>query len=65
MPETDRVELERVARELHDEASSTNPEPGRIRQFAMQVKGMLVEAGATAAAQVGIQMAEQALGTLV
>ncbi|RPK32107.1 hypothetical protein EES40_36845 [Streptomyces sp. ADI93-02] len=65
MPETDRVELERVARELHDEASSANPEPGRIRQFATQVKSMLVEAGATAAAQVGIQMAEQALSTLV
>ncbi|WP_148663787.1 hypothetical protein [Streptomyces ambofaciens] len=65
MPETDRVELERVAQELHDEATSPSPEPGRMRQFATQVKDMLVGAGATAAAQVGIQMAEQALGTLV
>ncbi|MGW0551538.1 hypothetical protein [Streptomyces altiplanensis] len=64
MPETDRVELERVARELHDEATSPNPEPGRMRQFATQVKTMLVGAGATAAAQVGLQMAEQALSTL-
>ncbi|WP_331749060.1 hypothetical protein [Streptomyces chartreusis] len=65
MPETDRVELERVAQELHDEATSPSPEPGRMRQFATQVKAMLVEAGATAASQVGIQMAEQALGTLL
>ncbi|MEU1436399.1 hypothetical protein ABZ438_20260 [Streptomyces sp. NPDC005786] len=64
MPETDRVELERVAREFHDEASSANPQPGRIRQCATQVKAMLVEDGATAAAQVGIQMAEQALRTV-
>ncbi|MQL62876.1 hypothetical protein F6Q10_09695 [Streptomyces vinaceus] len=65
MPETDRVELERVAQKLHAEATSPAPEPGRMRQFATQVKDMLVGAGATAAAQVGIQMAEQALGTLV
>lgn len=65
MPEADRVELERVAQELHDEATSANPEPGRMRQFTTRVKAMLVDARATAAAQVGIQMAEQALGTLV
>ncbi|WP_416531562.1 hypothetical protein [Streptomyces coelicoflavus] len=64
MPEADRVELERVAQELHDEATSANPEPGRMRQFTTRVKAMLVDARATAAAQVGIQ-AEQALGTLV
>ncbi|MEU9558316.1 hypothetical protein [Streptomyces fumanus] len=63
--EADRAELERVAQELHDEATSANPEPGRMRQFTTRVKAMLVDAGATAAAQVGIQMAEQALGTLV
>ncbi|MFE7793753.1 hypothetical protein [Streptomyces sp. NPDC057460] len=65
MPDPDRVELECVAQEFHDEATSPNPEPGRMRQFTTRVKNMLVEAGATAAAQVGIQMAEQALGTLV
>jgi hypothetical protein len=65
MPAPDRVELERVAQELHDEATSPSPEPGRMRQFTNQVKAMLVEVGSTAAAQVGIQMAEQALGTLV
>ncbi|MEV7318076.1 hypothetical protein AB0N56_34745 [Streptomyces microflavus] len=43
-------------------ARRPGPDPA---QFAMQVKGMLVEAGATAAAQVGIQMAEQARSTLV
>ncbi|MDX3531138.1 hypothetical protein P1P75_33215 [Streptomyces sp. ID05-39B] len=65
MSDPDRGELERVAQELHDEATSPSPEPGRTRQFATQAKTLLVEAGATAAAQVGIQMAENALGTLV
>ncbi|MEU9213402.1 hypothetical protein AB0D27_37225 [Streptomyces sp. NPDC048415] len=65
MPERDRVELERVARELHAEATSPNPEPGRMRQFATQVKDKLLEAGTTMAATVGVQMAEQALGTLM
>ncbi|MFD4232148.1 hypothetical protein [Streptomyces sp. NPDC058545] len=46
MPDPDRVELERVAQELHDEATSPNPEPGRMRQFTTRVKNMLVEAGA-------------------
>ncbi|MFF4354642.1 hypothetical protein [Streptomyces sp. NPDC001530] len=61
LAEADRAELERVAQELHDEATSANPEPGRLRQFAVQVKDKLLEAGTTMAATVGIQMAEQAL----
>lgn len=65
MPEPDRVELERVAQDLHDEATSENPEPGRLRQFATQLKDKLLEAGTTMAATMGVQMAEQALGTLM
>ncbi|MEU6573578.1 hypothetical protein [Streptomyces sp. NPDC046805] len=65
LAEPDRVELARVAQELHTEATSPNPEPGRMRQFAAQVKDKLLEAGSTMAATVGIQMAEQALGTLM
>ncbi|MEJ8639821.1 hypothetical protein [Streptomyces sp. MS2.AVA.5] len=65
MPEPDRVELERVAQDLHDEATSENPEPGRLRQFATQLKDKLLEAGTTMAATMGVQMAEQALGALV
>ncbi|MFE4255351.1 hypothetical protein ACFRU3_38935 [Streptomyces sp. NPDC056910] len=65
MPEPDRVELERVAQDLHDEATSENPEPGRLRQFATQLKDKLLEAGTTMAAMMGVQMAEQALGALV
>lgn len=61
----DRAALERVAQELHDEATSPNPEPGRMRQFATQVKEKLLEAGTTMAATVGVQMAEQALGTVM
>ncbi|GCB53238.1 hypothetical protein [Streptomyces sp. NL15-2K] len=65
MPEPDRVELERVAQDLHDEATSENPEPGRLRQFTTQLKDKLLEAGITMAATMGVQMAEQALGTLM
>ncbi|MFC5253556.1 hypothetical protein [Streptomyces nigrescens] len=38
MFETDRVELERAAQDLHTEATSENPELGRLRQFANQLK---------------------------
>ncbi|WSK66772.1 hypothetical protein OG295_00300 [Streptomyces sp. NBC_01276] len=49
MAETDRGELERVAQDLHAEATSEDPEPGRLRQFATQVKDELLEAGTTIA----------------
>ncbi|MFE6022743.1 hypothetical protein ACFQ6O_40555 [Streptomyces sp. NPDC056441] len=65
LPETDRVELERVAQDLHDEATSGNPEPGRLRQFATQLKDKLLEGAPTMAATQGIQMVEQALAALV
>jgi hypothetical protein len=65
LADPDRAELERVAQELHNEAMSSNPEPGRMRQFATQVKEKLMEAGSTMAATVGVQMAEQALGSLM
>lgn len=65
MSEPDRVDLERVAQELHAEATSPNPEPGRMRQFATQLKDKMLEAGSTMAATMGVQMAEQALGTLL
>ncbi|MFE4331377.1 hypothetical protein ACFRQM_18680 [Streptomyces sp. NPDC056831] len=62
--DTDRVELERVAQDLHAEATSENPEPGHLRQFATQFKDKLLEAGTTIAATMGVQMAEQALAAL-
>jgi hypothetical protein len=65
MPEPERVELERVAQDLHDEATSDNPKPGRLRQFTTQLKDKLLEASTTMAATMGVQMAEQALGTLL
>ena len=65
MLEPERVERERVAQDLHDEATSENPEPGRLRQFTTQLKDKLLEAGTTMAATMGVQMAEQALGALV
>ncbi|MCX4400031.1 hypothetical protein OG887_44015 (plasmid) [Streptomyces sp. NBC_00053] len=65
MSETDRVELERVAQDLHAEATSGNPEPGRLRQFATQLKDKLLEGATTMAATQGVQMAEQALAGLM
>ena len=61
----DRAELERGAQDLHAEASSENPEPGRLRQFAIQLKDKLLDAGTTIAATMGAQMADQALAALV
>lgn len=60
----DRAELERVAQELHTEATSESPDPGRLRQFATHLKDKLLEAGTTIAATVGVQMADQALAAL-
>lgn len=65
LPDEDRVELERVAQDLHTEATSGNPEPGRLRQFAAQLKDKLLESATTMAATQGIQMAQQALATLM
>lgn len=65
LPDEDRVELERVAQDLHDEATSANPEPGRLRQFATQIKDKLLAGATTMAATQGIQMAEQALAALM
>ncbi|MGW2417587.1 hypothetical protein ACWCV5_36325 [Streptomyces tubercidicus] len=63
--DADRAELERVAQDLHTEATSENPEPGRLRQFATQLKDKLLEAGTTIAATMGVQMADQALAALM
>ncbi|MGV9885192.1 hypothetical protein [Streptomyces sp. NPDC003006] len=65
MSETDRVELEHVAQDLHTEATSETPEPGRLRQLATQLKDKLLETGTTIAATMGVQMADQALAALV
>ncbi|MEV5255933.1 hypothetical protein AB0K98_29745 [Streptomyces werraensis] len=65
LSDEDRVELERVAQDLHDEATSGTPEPGRLRQFANQLKEMLLAGATTMAATQGIQMAEQALAALM
>ncbi|MGW6202216.1 hypothetical protein ACWF9B_00965 [Streptomyces sp. NPDC055089] len=65
MEEPDRAELERVTQELHEEASSNAPQGSRLRQLAGQIKDRLLEAGASMASTVGVQMAEQAIGTLV
>ncbi|MFJ7280267.1 hypothetical protein [Kitasatospora sp. NPDC098663] len=64
MSDIDRAELDRIAQDLHAEASSAHPEPGRLRQIATQAKDKLLEAGTTIAATIGVQMAEQAITAL-
>ncbi|MFI1769159.1 hypothetical protein ACH41H_45010 [Streptomyces sp. NPDC020800] len=64
IPEPERVELERAAQGLHAEATAESPQRSRLRELASQVKDRLLAAGSTMAAQVGIQMAEQALNSL-
>ncbi|MEV7676484.1 hypothetical protein [Streptomyces sp. NPDC088752] len=59
------MKLERAAQDLHAEATAESPEPGRLRQLATKVKAQLMEAGTTMAATVGVQMAEQALGSIM
>ncbi|MGQ5579216.1 hypothetical protein [Streptomyces sp. ECR3.8] len=60
----DHEELRRAAHELHDEATSSTPQPSRIRLITSQIRDRLLEAGTTMAATVGVQMAEQALASL-
>lgn len=64
LADPDRADLEHVARELHDEATAQTPQPGRLRQMASVLKDKLIAAGATMAATVGIQMADQAIAAL-
>ncbi|MFD9097853.1 hypothetical protein [Streptomyces collinus] len=65
MADPQRADLERIAQDLHAEATSEAPEQGRLRHLAGQVKERLLTAGATMAATVGVQMAEQAIGSLM
>jgi hypothetical protein len=64
MPQPQREELERAALELHAEATADAPQGSRLREVATRVRDALVSAGTTMAAQVGVQMAEQALQSL-
>ena len=65
LDEPERVELERMAQELHEEASAASPEVSRLRALGQTVKEKLMAAATTVAAQIGIQMAEGALDSLI
>jgi hypothetical protein len=62
--EPERVELERVANALHEEATSPSPERGKLRELADRLKVQLLAAGTTMAANVGIEMVEKAIRSL-
>ncbi|WP_330327884.1 hypothetical protein [Streptomyces pseudovenezuelae] len=65
LTDSDRSELERTAEELHDEATLAEPSPGRLRALGRAVRDSLASAATTIAAQVGVQMADEALNSLL
>ena len=65
LTDSDRSELERTAEELHDEATSAAPSPGRLRALGRAVRDSLASAATTIAAQFGVQMADEALNSLL
>ncbi|MGW4509837.1 hypothetical protein ACWENO_34880 [Streptomyces sp. NPDC004436] len=65
LPEQRRVELERLAGELNEEASSETAEPGRLRHLTRQIKEALVVMGTTSAATAGVALAEGALSSIL
>jgi hypothetical protein len=64
LEDPERIELERVAEELHAAASSDSPEPGRLRALTSRIVDGLVNAAGTIAGQIALQMGQDALSSL-
>lgn len=64
LAEPQRVELERVAQELHGEATSGAPDQGRLRALTDRILEGLSGAAGTIAGQIAIQMGQGALNSL-
>ncbi|MFJ9173761.1 hypothetical protein [Streptomyces sp. NPDC102360] len=64
LEDSERIELERVARELHTAATSTSPEPSRLRALTSRIVDGLTNAAGTIAGQIALQMGQDALGLL-
>ncbi|MEU6106736.1 hypothetical protein [Streptomyces flaveolus] len=64
LEDSERIELERAAQELHAAATSTTPEPGRLQALTSRIVDGLTNAAGTIAGQVALQMGQDALGSL-
>lgn len=64
LEDSDRIELERAAQELHAAATSTSPEPGRLQALTSRIVDGLTNAAGTIAGQIALQMGQDALGSL-
>jgi len=64
LEDSERIELERAAQELHAAATSTSPEPGRLQSLTSRIVDGLTNAAGTIAGQVALQMGQDALGSL-
>ncbi|MGW2417080.1 hypothetical protein ACWCV5_33650 [Streptomyces tubercidicus] len=59
-----RVDMQRDAQELNEEATSSNPEPGRLRALTSRIAGYLDQSTRTALSEVAVKMTQEALASL-
>lgn len=64
LEDSERVELEQAAQDLHAAATSASPEPGSLRALTTRVLDGLANAAGTVAGQIALQMGQSALGSL-
>ncbi|MFE7434791.1 hypothetical protein ACFU78_17480 [Streptomyces tendae] len=64
LEDSERIELERAAQELHAAATSTSPDPGRLQSLTSRIVDGLTNAAGTIAGQIALQMGQDALGSL-
>ncbi|WP_123466618.1 MULTISPECIES: hypothetical protein [unclassified Streptomyces] len=64
LEDSERIELERAAQELHAAATSASPEPGRLQALTSRIVDGLTNAAGTIAGQIALQMGQDALGSL-
>ncbi|MFG3154890.1 hypothetical protein ACGF7W_22890 [Streptomyces sp. NPDC048219] len=64
LEDSERIELEQTAQELHAAATSTSPEAGRLQVLTSRIVDGLTNAAGTIAGQIALQMGQDALGSL-
>ncbi|MFB6876400.1 hypothetical protein [Streptomyces sp. NPDC056323] len=64
LEDSERVELEQAAQDLHAAATSESPEPSSLRTLTTRVLDGLANAAGTVAGQMALQMGQSALGSL-
>ncbi|MFG2548245.1 hypothetical protein ACGFOM_38115 [Streptomyces sp. NPDC048594] len=64
LEDSERIELEQAAQELHAAATSTSPEAGQLQALTSRIVDGLTNAAGTVAGQIALQMGQDALGSL-